>query len=181
MSQEGIERAFNMASWIVRGGIGAPRGTVTSGMRRPPGPSRFRPEPAEVQERVATNPLQVGDSPDLDLDALSARAHEIHSVLGPRAQNHRTTAVLSTDRHTIVAGGRKDLMEAQRAMLRDGEFGVYMPGAHAEVTALKRALDLGFRPRSLATTRPMCKECREFVGSLGGRLLSPTTAIFPGQ
>jgi hypothetical protein len=85
MSQEGIERAFNMGGWIVGGGVGAPRGTVGSGVRRPPGPPRFRP--TEGQARPDMGPGQLGNFADIDLDALSARAREIHGTLDSVAQD----------------------------------------------------------------------------------------------
>jgi hypothetical protein len=114
-----------------------------------------------------------------DVSALSARAREIHQVLDGFAQNSRTTAVLSTNRQTIIGGGGVDLSKAQRALLREGEVEAMLPGAHAEITVLLKALERGHLPRALATSRPICPQCAEFIKLLGGRLTSPTTAVFP--
>jgi hypothetical protein len=118
--------------------------------------------------------------PDVNLGALEARAQEIHAVLGPRAQRHRTTAVLSTNERTIVGGGAKvDLEDKQLDLLRDDEVPAKLPGAHAETTVLWKALARGYTPRALATSRPICPECWPMIEAFGGKKISPTLAIFP--
>ena len=109
-------------------------------------------------------------------------ANEIHSVLDPIAYDMRTTAVLQTEEGTeIAAGGAShDLTPAQRA--RAAQLGLQtarMPGAHAEVTALQHALQNGFTPDALAVTRPICPACQAAIESTGGKVVSPTTAIWP--
>jgi hypothetical protein len=117
---------------------------------------------------------------DADLAALEARAQEIHTVLEPRAQRHRTTAVLSTNDKTIVGGGAKvDLEQKQLDLLRDDEVPAELPGAHAETTVLWKAFARGYTPRALATSRPICPECRPWIEAFGGKVISPTLAIFP--
>jgi len=108
----------------------------------------------------------------------SERAAEVHSVLDPIAQSRRTTAVLDTSGDRIIAGGGRDLTQAQRAALRSGETGARAPGAHAEVTALRHATASGVTPRSLTATRPICPACAAEIRNNGGRLTSPTTATF---
>jgi len=117
---------------------------------------------------------------DIDLDALSARAHQIHGALDSTAQANRTTAVLSTDRSTIIGGGKEDIRPDQRRLLRDGEIEARMPNADAEKTVLRRALELGHWPRALATTRDICPDCGDFINIMGG-IISPDRrfAIFP--
>jgi hypothetical protein len=114
-----------------------------------------------------------------DVSALSARAREIHQVLDQIARNSRTTAVLSTNRQTIIGGGVADLLPIQKALLRSGEVAAKMRGAHAEPTVLLKAFERGHLPRALATSRPICGQCAELIRLLGGRLTSPTTAVFP--
>jgi hypothetical protein len=114
-----------------------------------------------------------------ELAALSARAKEIHAALDRIAQRMRTTAVLSTDGDTIVAGGERDLDPKQRALLGPGERAGKLAGAHGEATALYDALKAGLTPRALATTRPICTDCQAAIEDLRGILTSKTTAIFP--
>jgi RHS repeat-associated protein len=111
--------------------------------------------------------------------SLSARAQQIHSVLDPIAQTQRTTAVLSTNMNTIVASGVRDLTPGQRAILSANETAARLLGGHAEVTALSAAQGAGLSPRALAATRPICLSCAAAIEAAGGRLTSPTTAIFP--
>lgn len=33
--------------------------------------------------------------------------------------------------------------------------------------------------QSMATTRPICPECKKSIEASGGKLTSPTTAVFP--
>ena len=113
------------------------------------------------------------------MEALAARADEIHSALDPIAQKLRTTAVLETSGGNIIAGGARDLSPAQRALLRQGEIAAKLPGADAEVTALSHANRLGLQPRAMAVTRTICPECAATIRASGGTLISPTTAIWP--
>jgi hypothetical protein len=91
----------------------------------------------------------------------------------------RTTAVLSADGDTIVAGGKRDLEPSQRSLIRPGERPAKFPGAHAETTVLLEALNAGLLPRALATTRTICADCAGTIEDLGGVLTSKTTAVFP--
>jgi len=110
---------------------------------------------------------------------LAERTKEIHNVLDGVAQKSRTTAVLETDAGRIIAGGARDLSPAQRAALGRGEIAAKAPRVHAEVTALDKAASIGATPSELAVTRTICPECIAVIMSLGGRLTSPTTAVFP--
>jgi hypothetical protein len=63
-------------------------------------------------------------SADAELAALSARAKQVHAALDNKiAQRLRTTAVLSIDGDTIIAGGKRDLTPRQRAALEPGGTG----------------------------------------------------------
>jgi hypothetical protein len=140
--------------------------------------------PGEAAASVAEPYLlyrRPADLPDVDLAALEARAQGIHAVLDSSwAQPRRTTAVLSTNEKTIVGGGAKvDLRPEQIALLRDDEVPAKLPGAHAEVTVLWKAFTRGYTPRALATSRPICPECRPMIEAFGGKLITPTLAIFP--
>jgi hypothetical protein len=116
----------------------------------------------------------------IDLDALSARAHQIHDALDDKAQIHRTAAVLSTDGPTIIAGGKVDLNKVQRGLLRKREIPAILPDTDAEQTALWKAIVRGHRPRAIAASRQFCPDCTRFIGAMGG-IISPSgkTAIFP--
>jgi len=120
------------------------------------------------------------DLDGLELKALERRAHEIHSALKHDIERtHRTTAVLSTNEGSIVAGGTRDLTQQQHSLLREYEHPAMLPREDAEITALVEAWNRGWRPRAIATTREVCPECRNFIESLGGIRKSPTTYIFP--
>ncbi len=114
-----------------------------------------------------------------ELAALSARAKEIHAALDEIAQGKRSTAVLSTDGDTIIAGGRRDLDPSQRRLLRPGERAAKLRATDAEITALNEALEAGLTPRALVTTRRICKDCQAAIKDKGGIVTSETTAIFP--
>jgi hypothetical protein len=114
-----------------------------------------------------------------ELAALSARAKQIHSVLDKIAQRQRTTAVLSTDGDTIIAGGGRDLSPGQTGLLRNAENAGKLPGMHAEITALNEAEKAGLTPRAMATTRRICGKCQAAIEDRNGVLTSSTTAIFP--
>jgi Cytidine and deoxycytidylate deaminase zinc-binding region len=112
-------------------------------------------------------------------EALAARAQQVHGVLHPAAQIHRTTAVLETTAGRIVASGRRDLELVQQAMLVEGEIAGKLPNAHAEVTALETARKLGATPRAIAATWSICPECTAVIEASGGIKTSPTTAVWP--
>jgi RHS repeat-associated protein len=110
---------------------------------------------------------------------LGERAGIIHSVLDPIGQRMRTTAVLETTSGTrIVAGGTRDLTPLQRAALSGGELAAKMTGEHAEITALRRAGELGLTPSALAVTREICPGCRAAIEGAGGVLTGLTSAIW---
>lgn len=111
--------------------------------------------------------------------ALVNRANEIHSALNPIAREMRTTAVLETNGGRVVAGGGPDLTPAQRALLGPGETAARLPGAHAEVTALRHAAQNGLTPQAIGVTRTICPECEAAIKATGGTLINPTTGIWP--
>jgi tRNA(Arg) A34 adenosine deaminase TadA len=117
---------------------------------------------------------------DLAATRGAARAAEIHGALDPIAQGMRTTAVLETSAGRIIAGGARDLTPAQRALVGPGEIAARLPGAHAEVTALRAAEGLGATPQSMAVTRAICPECAAAITQSGGVLTSPTTVEWLG-
>ena len=93
----------------------------------------------------------------------------------------RTTAVLETDGGRIVASGGKDLVPIQRALLNEREFEAKLPDIHAEITALEYASKNGMLPQALAVTRKICPDCVTAIERSGGRITSPTTAIWPKE
>jgi hypothetical protein len=120
-----------------------------------------------------------GGNIEQELAALSERVREIHGALDKIARSRRTTAILSTDGDTIVAGGKRDLDPVQRALIRPGEQAAKLPGADAEITALAKAENAGLIPRALATTRPICPDCKAVIEDARGVLTSKFTAVFP--
>ncbi|MCC6648940.1 MAG: hypothetical protein IT374_25665 [Polyangiaceae bacterium] len=52
------------------------------------------------------------------------------------------------------------------------------PGAHAEVTAIQTARDLGTTLRSMAVTRSICPQCIAVIEASGGTVTSSTTAVW---
>jgi hypothetical protein len=136
-------------------------------------------EAAGAEAKGADAAETAGAAPT-EIEVLQRRAQQIHNILHPIPRKLRTTAALSTDGPTIVGGGAvKDLARAQVAGLQPGEIPAKLPGAHAEVTVLTEVLKRALRPRLLATTRDICPDCQQYIESLGGRLTSETTAIFP--
>jgi RHS repeat-associated protein len=112
--------------------------------------------------------------------ALTERAGQIHGVLDPIAQTQRTTAVLETNTGRIAAGGVRDLTPAQRrAAVAGGDQPARLPGAHAEVTALKAAERSGATPQAIGTSRNICPACRDYIQSKGGVVTGPRTAVWP--
>jgi tRNA(Arg) A34 adenosine deaminase TadA len=113
---------------------------------------------------------------------LASEAEQIHSVLDPIARSRRTTALLETSRGKIAAGGARDLTPAQREIARQlGATPVALQGAHAEVTALNRAMQAGLKPDALAIygPKPICPACAAAITASGGKLTSSTTAVWP--
>lgn len=111
---------------------------------------------------------------------LFARAKTIHQVLDPIAQTRRTTAILRTAEGVdVVAGGGRDLTNAQILALRSGEIAANaMPNTHAEVTAITHALNAQSTPQMLAASRPICSSCQAFIESTGGTVADAFTAIW---
>jgi RHS repeat-associated protein len=114
-------------------------------------------------------------------EGLAARASEVHGVLDERAQGGRTTAVLQTNLGNIVGGGKRDLDPVQRAMLEGGEISAKLKGAHAEITVLTKAEQLGATPLAIGTSRPFCDECRAELCARGATITGPMTAVWPKQ
>jgi len=189
------EAAVNAARPPLAAPNGMPRAPLAPAPRALPAPP-IEPSGAEIaglpHVDPATVPLVPVDRPDwdsalaaarargdIDLDALSARAHEVHGTLVQKAQGNRTTAVLRTDKSTIIGGGKRDLDPIQKP-LRAGEIEARMAHADAERTVLFKALELGQWPRALATTRDICPDCDELITFMGG-VISPDRrfAIFP--
>ncbi len=116
---------------------------------------------------------------------LSERADEILGALShSNAIKNRTVAVLRTDGPTIVGSGGRDLDPIQRRMLQPGEVAAArLPGEHAEVTVLQDAQNQGATPSALGISRSngrtICPTCQQAIESAGGRVDSPTTAVFP--
>jgi hypothetical protein len=122
-------------------------------------------------------------SPELseDISALKLRLNDIHGAMDQFARRRRTSAILRTEGGDIVGSGGRDLSRAQEALLMPGEVGAKLPDAHAEVTVLSAALKAALRPRILVTSRRMCGSCVGTVQAMGGRITSPTTAIFDAE
>ncbi|RKH09905.1 hypothetical protein D7V97_15245 [Corallococcus sp. CA053C] len=112
-------------------------------------------------------------------EALAARAEQVHGVLDPIAAAQRTTAAMDTSAGRIIASGGRDLTPAQRATLLPGEIAGKLPKAHAEVTAITKAQEIGATPQSMAVTRPICDQCSIAIEASGGTVTSPTTAVWP--
>jgi hypothetical protein len=111
---------------------------------------------------------------------LGARVDEIHGALDPIAASRRTTAGLDTvEGARVLAAGGRDLSPAQRALMTHGESAARMPGAHAEVTALRHASQNGLTPSQMVVSRPICPTCRSAIEQSGGHVTSPTTAVWP--
>ncbi|MBV6390143.1 MAG: hypothetical protein JNIBNLAF_01809 [Nitrosomonas europaea] len=110
---------------------------------------------------------------------LASQANQVHNVLDPIAQAQRTTAVLSTSRGTIVAGGARDLTPAQRSLAQNlGMDTAKLPGAHAEVTAIQQAQQQGAGLQALEVTRNICPSCVSFIESTGGKIVGERSAVW---
>lgn len=110
---------------------------------------------------------------------LARRADEIHGALDPIAQNHRTAAVVSTERGLVVGGGVRDLSPVQRQTLLAGETAARLAGQHAEPTALAGTAALALRPRAIGASQPFCLTCQNTILTSGGKITSERTAVFP--
>jgi len=138
------------------------------------------PATAPLVPYDAESALAAAQRGGIDVNRLFNRAREIHSALESSwAQGRRTTAVLLTDRATIIGGGVKDLERRQTKLLRAGEIPAKLPGAHAEETVIRDAIQRGHRPRAIAASWPFCPKCRKFIELMGGIFTSDTTAVFP--
>jgi len=78
-----------------------------------------------------------------------------------------TTAVadvINSDgtRERLVGSSRRTLNPAQRASLQPGEVPVAGPG-HAEITVLNAAKVRGQVVMALASSRPICAQCRKAI------------------
>ncbi len=112
-------------------------------------------------------------------NSLASTAKTVHQALDPIARKQRTTAVLQTSNGRVVAGGARDLTPAQRRVVSTiGGTPARQPGAHAEITALNHAKNIGAKPRSIETTRPFCSNCTAAIEQSGGRITSPTSATW---
>ena len=72
----------------------------------------------------------------------------------------------------IVATSEPRLAPVQLAGLTAGEIAAEGPG-HAEVTALRTAMDLGLQPFEVAAGRPICPACALAIEAAGALAVSP--------
>jgi hypothetical protein len=94
----------------------------------------------------------------------------------------RTSAALSTDEGTnVLAGGGFDLSPVQRALADDEDLVARSPGEHAEVTAVKGALQEGLTRNDLGLSRPICAACQDYLEQSGATITGPTTASWWDQ
>jgi RHS repeat-associated protein len=101
------------------------------------------------------------------------RAKELHSLLNPRAQRSRTTAVTETAEGTrIVSSSERRLSPAQREQLKPNEVEGVGKG-HAETTGIQAAKDKGLTPTGTAASRGICSECAARAKADGVTPLSP--------
>lgn len=78
----------------------------------------------------------------------------------------------------VLAGGARDLGPSQRGLAKAGEILARAPGEHAEVTALRAAMERGLQPRAIAATRDFCPACRRALEDSGAQILGPRTAVW---
>ncbi len=123
----------------------------------------------------------VRSGPALAKDATAALAKKVHSVLDPIAQKQRATAVLSTDKATLVGSGVRDLSPTQKTLATQlGLQPTKKAGAHAEVTVIDAAKKIGAKPSSLSVAgQKICSSCATRITESGGRLIDDSTAIWP--
>lgn len=53
-----------------------------------------------------------------------------------------------------------------------------LPGAHAEVTVVNKAKELGLQPKSLEVSRDICADCRSFLQREGATITGPRSAYW---
>ena len=100
------------------------------------------------------------------------RANAIHSVLDPRAQRARTTAVTETQEGVrVVSSSERRLTPAQRAQLGANEVEGVGVG-HAEATGINAAKGMGLTPTGTAASRPICTNCAQAMAREGVEPLS---------
>ncbi|MGZ5198335.1 MAG: Ig-like domain-containing protein [Telluria sp.] len=101
------------------------------------------------------------------------RAKQLHSVLDPRAQRARTTAVTDTEEGIrVVSSSERRLTPAQRKALSKNEVEGIGEG-HAEVTGVNAARQMGLTPTGTAASRPICSGCASHLENAGVDPLSP--------
>ncbi|MGD0094729.1 MAG: RHS repeat-associated core domain-containing protein, partial [Planctomycetota bacterium] len=116
---------------------------------------------------------------------LAKRADEIHDALNlpkpdPIAAQNRTTAVLETDKGTLVAG-RRPLSPSQRAALRPDEVNASVPNLDAEQATVLNAGTANAQPKALGSSRTICPDCKNLIKSSGGVVTGPRTAVWPDK
>lgn len=118
-----------------------------------------------------------GGAPEMQAEGLEQRANQIHSVLDPRAQRARTTAVTEAvgpdgSVTRVVSSSEPRLSPAQRKALAAGEVEGVGVG-HAEVTGVEAARRMGLTPTQSAASRPICPNCASALESQGVAPASP--------
>ncbi len=141
-------------------------------------PAQLKPNISKPTKVTPKTKPTSGTGAIIDVDAgvansAEARAKEIHSVLDPRAQRARTTALTeTTEGKRIISSSERRLTPAQRAKLKPGEIEGTGVG-HAEVTGVNFAKSQGLKPTGTAASRPICPNCAEFLKKEGVEPLSP--------
>jgi hypothetical protein len=120
-----------------------------------------------------------------DIDGMTERVDDLHSLIPEGGQGFRTTGLLHAEGAEgsvglAPVGARSNLTLVQRADVMDsGELAVSMSnGAHAEVKLVMAAEHLQLRPTAIAASRPFCPECTAFLVGKGATILSPRTAAW---
>ena len=115
----------------------------------------------------------VDKAADVAKGTAADRATQIHSVLDPRAQRARTTAVTETQEGVrVISSSERRLTPAQRAQLGANEVEGVGVG-HAEVTGVNAARGMGLTPTGTAASRPICPSCAGTLREQGIDPLSP--------
>ena len=70
----------------------------------------------------------------------------------------------------LVASSRRTLNPAQRAALKPGEIPVSGSG-HAEITVLNAARLRGQKITAVASSRPMCTQCKKAIEVAGAKAI----------
>jgi hypothetical protein len=126
-----------------------------------------------------------------EMTAAEKEAKAIHGALAPDkfAMNNRTIAVLETaeGKKFIATSSRSELTGKQKSLLQEGEEAVTNVGHvdgngkfsfdHAEVAAIKDALNKGYTPTGVAASRPICATCEKFITEQGIEPLSPLKSV----